>query len=100
MPNISRNSPIEAARLAITSPMPSSAPPRQTTTRVPNRSDSAPHISDANPMQRKSTVAALETAVRDQPVAIAIGCRKTPSDIAVPNPMQVIAIPAPTMTQP
>jgi hypothetical protein len=37
---------------------------------------------------------------RDQPVASDIGCRNTPKDNAVPNPMQVTTIPAPTMTQP
>ena len=51
-------------------------------------------------MHRKAIVAALEMPVRDQPVASAIGCRNTPSDIAVPNPMQVTTMPAATTTQP
>ncbi len=51
-------------------------------------------------MHKKSIIAALEMAERDQPVATDIGCRKTPSDSAVPNPMQVMTMPAPTTTQP
>ncbi len=67
---------------------------------MPNRSDSAPQNSDATPMHRKSIIAALEIVDRDQPVASDIGCKNTPSDRAVPNPTQVMTMPAATMTQP
>ena len=89
-----------AAQLAAIRPAPSRPPPDNTTRRVPIRSDIAPQNSDANPMHRKSIIAALEIVERDHPVATDIGCRKTPSDSAVPNPMQVMTMPAPTMTQP
>ena len=68
--------------------------------RVPNRSDSAPQKNAANPMHRKSIVAAAETPLRDQPIASEIGCRNTASDSIAPKPTQVISAPAPTTTQP
>ena len=68
--------------------------------RVPNRSDNAPQKNAANPMARKSIVAAAETPLRDQPIAAEIGCRNTASDSIVPKPTQVISAPAPTTTQP
>jgi len=68
--------------------------------RVPKRSDNVPHRNAANPMQRKSSVAAAETPARDQPIASEIGCRNTASDSIVPNPTQVISAPAATTTQP
>ena len=51
-------------------------------------------------MQRKLISAAADMLVRDQPVAIDMGCKKTPSDIIVPIPRQVMTMPAPTMIQP
>jgi hypothetical protein len=51
-------------------------------------------------MKRKLSSAAVETLVRDQPVAADMGCRKMPSDIIVPMPRQVMTMPAPTMIQP
>ena len=80
--------------------MPSSTLPASTTMRVPNRSDNAPQKKAASPMQRKSIVAAAETPLRDQPIAVEIGCRNTASDSIVPKPTQVISAPAPTTTQP
>ena len=68
--------------------------------RVPKRSDSVPQAKAANPMNRKSSVAAAETPARDQPIASEIGCRNTASDSIVPKPTQVISAPAPTTTQP
>jgi len=88
------------AWLAATRPRPSSEPPASTTARVPNRSDSAPHRNEAGPMHRKLSRAAVEMLVRDQPVAIDIGCRNIPSDIIVPMPRHVMTMPAPTTIQP
>ena len=88
------------AWLAATRPVPSSSAPASTTMRVPNRSDSAPQKNAANPMERKSIVAAAETPLRDQPIASEIGCRNTASDSIAPKPTQVISAPAPTTTQP
>ena len=68
--------------------------------RVPKRSDSAPHRNAAAPMLRKSSVAAVDMPLRDQPVSVAIGWRKTASENIAPMPMQVISMPAPTTTQP
>jgi hypothetical protein len=51
-------------------------------------------------MNRKSSVAAIDMPVRDQPVSVAIGCMKTASENIEPMPMQVINMPAPTTTQP
>ena len=51
-------------------------------------------------MHRKSSVAAIDMPLRDQPVSAAIGCRKTASENIAPMPMQVISMPAPTTTQP
>ena len=51
-------------------------------------------------MHRKSSVAAVDMPLRDQPVSAAIGCRKTASENIAPMPMQVISMPAPTTTQP
>ena len=44
--------------------------------------------------------AAVEIPVRDQPIARAMGCRNTVSEIIAPNPTQVTTIPTPTMIQP
>src|SRR6185369_10912680 len=100
MPNSSWNSVSVAARLAVTRPMPRSTLPSSTTMRVPKRSDRMPHKKAAAPMHRKSSVAAAEMPLRDQPVSAAIGCRKTASESMAPMPMQVISMPAPTTTQP
>jgi hypothetical protein len=51
-------------------------------------------------MNRKSSVAAIDMPLRDQPVSVAIGCMKTASENIEPMPMQVINMPAPTTTQP
>ena len=51
-------------------------------------------------MHRKSSVAAVDMPLRDQPVSAAIGCRNTASESIAPMPMQVISMPAPTTTQP
>ena len=59
-----------------------------------------PQKNDPNPMARKLSTAAIEMPARDQPMLCDIGCRNTPSDIIVPMPMQLITMPAPTMTQP
>ena len=82
------------------SPRPSSTPPASTTARVPNLSDSAPQANEPTPMARKFSVAAAEMPARDQPIVCAIGCRKMPSDIIEPRPMQLTTMPAPTITQP
>ena len=74
--------------------------PASTTMRVPKRSDIAPQKKAANPMKRKSSVAAAETPARDQPMASEIGCRNTASDSIEPKPTQVISAPAATTTQP
>ena len=100
MPNSSWNCSSVAAWLPRSAPRPSSTPPASTTARVPNRSDSEPQKNDPKPMARKLSTAAVEMPARDQPMSCAIGCRKTPSDIIVPMPMQVTTMPAPTMTQP
>ena len=81
-------------------PRPRSAPPHSTTIRVPYRSDSAPHMNAPTPMQRKFSIAAVAIPVRDQPMADAMGWRKTLSVSIAPNPTQVTPIPTPTMTQP
>jgi hypothetical protein len=88
------------AWLAPIRPMPSSTLPIRTTMRVPNRSDNVPQKNAANPMARKSIVAAAETPLTDQPVFVEIGCRNTASDNIVPKPTQVISAPAPTTIQP
>jgi hypothetical protein len=51
-------------------------------------------------MQSQLTSAAVETPVRDQPIASAIGRRNTVSDVIAPNPTHVTMIPTPTMIQP
>ena len=51
-------------------------------------------------MHRKLRVAAIDMLLRDQPVSVAIGWRKTASENIEPMAMQVISIPAPTTTQP
>src|SRR4029453_2647652 len=51
-------------------------------------------------MHRKSSVAAVEMPVRDQPVSAANGCRKTASESIAPMATQVISMPAPTTTHP
>jgi hypothetical protein len=76
------------------------APPAGTTDRVPRRSDSAPHRNEAGSMHKKLSRAAVEMAVRDQPVGADIGCRKMLSDIIVPSPRQVMTSPAPTIARP
>lgn len=45
-------------------------------------------------------VPALETPVRDQPVSVEIGVRKTPSEKAEPMATQVVSAPTATITQP
>src|SRR5688572_3438772 len=96
-PNSSWNQPSEAAWLAVTRPSPSSAPPDRTTTRVPNRSDSAPQAKAPAPIDRKLRSAAVAMPVRDQPIASAMGCKNTVSDIMAPNPTHVTTIPTPTI---
>ena len=86
--------------LADISPIPSSTPPHNSTARVPYRSDIAPQKNDPNPIARKVSTAAVDTSVRDQPIAAVIGSRNTPSDMAVPRPMQVMTKPAATTTHP
>ena len=90
----------EPAWLAVTMPAPSSKPPQSTTARVPKRSDSAPQRNEPMPMQSQLRSAAVETPVRDQPVASDMGWRKMLSESIEPTPMQVTTMPAPTMTQP
>src|SRR5262249_33731393 len=51
-------------------------------------------------MNRKLSVMALDTPVRDQPVACVMGCRNTASDIMAPTATQLIRAPMPTTTQP
>ena len=43
---------------------------------------------------------ALDTPVRDQPVACVIGCRNTASDIIAPTATQLISAPMATITHP
>ncbi|HZM35547.1 MAG TPA: hypothetical protein VFC18_13775 [Burkholderiales bacterium] len=43
---------------------------------------------------------APETAVRDQPVASVIGCRKTARENMAPTATQLISAPSATITQP
>jgi hypothetical protein len=51
-------------------------------------------------MQSQVRRAAVDTAVRDQPIASDMGCRNTLSESIAPKPTQVTTMPAPTMTQP
>src|SRR5438270_13936058 len=51
-------------------------------------------------MMRKLSVMALDTPVRDQPVACVIGCRNTASDIIAPTATQLISAPMATITHP
>ena len=51
-------------------------------------------------MASQLSSAAVETPVRDQPVASEIGCRKMLSASIAPTPMQVTTMPVPTMIQP
>src|SRR5207248_5319740 len=51
-------------------------------------------------MMRKLSVMALDTPVRDQPVACVIGCRNTASDIIAPTETQLISAPMATITHP
>ena len=51
-------------------------------------------------MARKSSVIALEIAVRDQPVSRVIGSRNTASENIAPTATQVISAPRATITQP
>jgi hypothetical protein len=51
-------------------------------------------------MTMKLSVMALEMPARDQPVAVAIGSRKTASENIAPMATQVISAPAPTITHP
>ena len=88
------------ARLAAASPRPSSTEPIRTTGRGPKRSLSAPQPNPATPMARKSSVIALEIAVRDQPVSRVIGSRNTASENIAPTATQVISAPRATITQP
>src|SRR5215470_5357419 len=99
-PNSSWNSMRVVARLAAMRPVPRSTLPDSTTNRVPNRSESTPQKKEAAPIHRKSSVAASDMPLRDQPVSVAIGCRKTASENIDPMPTQVSNIPAPTTTQP
>jgi len=99
-PYASRNCVWLAARLASTSPRPSSTAPASTTGRVPNRSLTAPQAKPPAPMMRKLSVMALETPARVQPVACVIGWRKTASDIMAPTETQLMRAPIATITQP
>ena len=74
--------------------------PESTTTRVPNRSDSAPQKNEPTPMLSQLRSAAVEIPARDHPVASAIGGRNTPSESMAPSPKHVATMPAPTTTQP
>ena len=65
-----------------------------------NAAPSAPHMNAPTPMHRKFSIAAIAIPVRDQPMAEAMGWRKTLSVSIAPNPTQVTTIPTPTMTQP
>jgi hypothetical protein len=51
-------------------------------------------------MLRKLRSAAIEMPVRDQPIWVDIGWRKTPSENIAPKPTQVMTMAAPTTTQP
>ena len=72
----------------------------RTTSRVPNRSESAPQTNAPAPMVRKLRSAAVEIPVRDQPIASAMGGRKMPSDDIAPIATQLTTMPTPTITQP
>ena len=100
IPHSNWNCQICVTRLAAIKPLPNSTPPQSNTERVPNRSETAPQKKEPKPMNRNVSTAADETSVRDQPMAMEIGCRKTPSDMAVPRPMQVMTKPAATTIQP
>ena len=99
-PNTTWNCTSVVARLAVTRPSPSSAPPASTTARVPNRSESAPQAKAPMPMHSQLMRAAVETPVRDHPIASAMGCRNTVREAIAPNPTHVTTIPTATMTQP
>ena len=51
-------------------------------------------------MHRKSSVAAMDIPLRDQPMSEAMGCRNTASENIAPTETQVISMPTPTTTQP
>ena len=61
---------------------------------------SAPQPKPAMPMAMKLSVMALDTPAPDQPVASAIGWRRTASENIAPAATQVISAPMATMTQP
>src|SRR5882724_8291992 len=97
---MSWNSSRLVARLASVNPSPSKSPPASTTIRGPKRSVSAPQPKEAKPIVTNTIVMALDTPVRDQPVASDIGARKTANENVVPIAKQPIKAPAPTTTQP
>ena len=87
------------ARLATTSPAPSSTAPISTTGRGPQRSLAAPQRKPATPMTRKSSVIAVEMPARLQPVSSDIGSRNTASENIAPIATQPIRPPRKTITQ-
>ena len=97
---MSWNSSRLVARLASHRPSPSITPPPSATRRGPKRSVSAPQPKEAMPIVRKTIVTALETPMRDQPVASDIGRRKTAREKTVPIATHPINAPAATTIQP
>ena len=87
------------ARLASARPTPSRTVPIRTTVRGPMRSTSSPQARPEAAIVRKPIVIALETPVRDQPVAAVSGTRNTGRQNIAPIATQPRKPPAATITQ-
>ena len=87
------------ARLASASPTPSRTVPISTTVLGPMRSTSSPQARPEAAIVRKPIVIALETPVRDQPVAAVSGTRNTGRQNIAPIATQPRKPPAATITQ-
>src|SRR5579875_299951 len=98
-PNASWKMPKDGALLAAKRLRASAVAPRATTGRGPQRSESPPQAKLPTAIAIKPMVIAAEIPVRDHPVALAIGRRKTGSENIAPIATQPSRPPAATMTQ-
>ena len=98
-PKKSWNSKRLVARLESARPAPSRIVPMRTTGRGPMRSTSRPQARPEAAIVRKPMVIALDTPVRDQPVAAVSGTRNTGSENIAPIATQPRKPPAATITQ-
>src|SRR6185312_2030887 len=99
IPNRNWNAIRLVVRLAKARPAASSTDPAITTGLGPKRSDRLPQAMLPTAMARKPTVMALETAVTDQPVSLAMKRRNTGSENMAPMATQPSKPPAATITQ-